>query len=183
MEDSHARYRRSENRGSHNSFGSPLNNNGNQKCTKSKPIVKKAFTRCSTATNSCTIQCANNHQFSNGKTSAKLLCDGGEWILENFGKNDKLACEPKRACPAKPDMQQAEATDCGSTDCTVLCLEGHALPDGSTTMKMTCKNGKWMPVNPDQSFAPHCECKCELNIAKFGIQIITRLNNRLCFPL
>lgn len=71
-------------------------NNQNQPskaCTKPKPFVKNAFKKCSTTTNTCTVQCFNNHQFANGKTSVKLLCNNGEWALENFQKTDKLACE------------------------------------------------------------------------------------------
>lgn len=162
MGGAHNRFRRSGSSGSRGTFGSPLKRPANQKCTKPKPIIKKAFTRCSAAANSCIVRCANNHQFPNGKTSVKLFCDAGEWVLEDLGKNDKLACEPKRPCPAKPEMQQAEASKCGPSNCTVTCAEGHALPDGTTTMQMICKNGKWTPSNEDQSFPPHCECKSRI---------------------
>lgn len=68
-------------------------NPDDQQCPKNKPIIKKAFTRCSSSTNSCIVQCSNNHQFTNGKTSVKLLCKAGAWILEGFEKNDKPVCE------------------------------------------------------------------------------------------
>lgn len=61
-------------------------------CPKNKPIIKKAFTRCST-TSGCIVQCSNNHQFANGKNSAKMLCEAGVWMLEGFEKNDKPICE------------------------------------------------------------------------------------------
>lgn len=68
-------------------------NADDQQCPKNKPIIKKAFTRCSSSTNSCIVQCSNNHQFANGKTSVKLLCMAGAWTLEGFEKSDKPVCE------------------------------------------------------------------------------------------
>lgn len=62
-------------------------------CTKAKPFVKNAFNKCSTATNSCIVQCFKNYQFTNGRESVKLLCNAGEWIMEGFQKTDKPACE------------------------------------------------------------------------------------------
>lgn len=64
-------------------------------CPKNKPIIKKAFTRCSSATNSCIVQCSNKYQFANGKRIVKLLCNAGVWMLEGFEKKDKPVCERK----------------------------------------------------------------------------------------
>lgn len=69
-----------------------------QQCPKKKPIIKKAFTRCSSSTNNCIVQCSNNHQFANGNMSAKLLCKAGAWTLEGFEKNDRPVCERKYHC-------------------------------------------------------------------------------------
>ncbi|XP_055298923.1 mucin-6-like isoform X2 [Sitodiplosis mosellana] len=153
---------------SYNRSPSEPQNNQNQpaepskSCTKPKPFVKNAFKKCSTTTNSCTVQCFNNHQFANGKTSVKLLCNNGEWALENFQKTDKLACELKKknSCPNKPATQQAEA-NCKAESCTITCEKGYALSDGSTSMEMMCKDGEWVPTNPEQSFPLTCEPLCE----------------------
>lgn len=64
-------------------------------CPKAKPIVKKAFSKCSTKTLECTVQCMNKYQFANGKTSIKLLCNSGVWTFDGFEKNDKPVCERK----------------------------------------------------------------------------------------
>lgn len=69
-----------------------------QQCPKRKPIIKKAFTRCSSSTNNCIVQCSNNHQFANGKTSAKLLCKEGVWTIEGFENMDKPVCEREYHC-------------------------------------------------------------------------------------
>lgn len=57
-----------------------------------------------------------------------------------------------------PDSQ-ASKIECDGRNCTISCIEGHALPDGSTEMQMICENDKWMPANEEQSFEPNCERK------------------------
>lgn len=154
-DDSQARYRRSP-YPQRNGYG---NRSNSPPCPKRKPGIRNAFTKCSN--NICTATCKDGNQLPNGKTSTKLQCIAGQWVFEGIEKNDKLACEPKGACPMKPESKQAETTDCGSSNCTITCAEGFALPDGSTSMKMTCKNGKWESADPEQNFAPECECKCK----------------------
>lgn len=68
---------------------------GDKPCPKNKPIFKKAFNRCSSATNTCVVQCSKNHQFANGKDNAKLVCKDDAWMLEGFEKSDRPVCERK----------------------------------------------------------------------------------------
>lgn len=72
---------------------------------------------------------------------------------------DGPQCEKmKSTCPAMPNSQTSKM-DCDGNNCTVSCIEGHALSDGSMEMQMICENNKWMPANKQQSFEPNCERK------------------------
>lgn len=149
-------------------------NSGNRPCPRRMPNVKNAKNRCR-GTN-CQAQCDKGFELPNGENTVKMQCKSSEWILEGFGKNDKVECKPKSSCPSKPDIQQAETTDCGPRECTVNCSEGHSLPDGSTSMKLICKNEKWEPADSNVSFLPHCECKCAHLFVKNVAFAITDFN-------
>lgn len=71
----------------------PMPNADEKPCPKNKPIIKKAFVKCSTS--GCVVQCSKNYQFKNGQSSAKLLCNNGVWTLDGFEKKAKPACKRK----------------------------------------------------------------------------------------
>lgn len=77
--------------------GNSINTNSNRRpCTNKPKAILNASTKCSIVTNSCIVQCLDNYQFPSGDSKMKMLCDDGEWTLENIEWSDKLACERKR---------------------------------------------------------------------------------------
>lgn len=125
---------------------------GNSPC----PYVRNAQTQRSGG--NCKVTCQTNFELPNGAASAIIQRQGNRWVFEGLAQNEKVQCTRKSSCPSKPDTQQAKV-NCGGNECTVNCFEGHSLPDGSTSIKLICKDKKWEPADPNMSFPPNCECK------------------------
>lgn len=65
-------------------------------CTQKPKSIINASVKCTIITNTCKAKCIEGYQFPNGETYMKVICDAGEWTLENLEWSDTLACERKR---------------------------------------------------------------------------------------
>lgn len=64
-------------------------------CTSKPKEIANTIAQCSLVTNNCMYQCLDGHHFPTGDTKIKMICNDGEWVLENIEWNDKIACERK----------------------------------------------------------------------------------------
>lgn len=64
-------------------------------CTSKPRDIANSIAQCSLVTNACVYQCLDGYHFLTGDTKMKMVCNDGEWVLENNEWNDKIACERK----------------------------------------------------------------------------------------
>lgn len=79
---------------------------------------------------------------------------------------DGAQCERrivKETCPLIPHSHTSRS-DCSGNTCSITCIDGHALDDGSTEVEMICQNHKWIIAHSGLSHKPVCKCKIGLYI-------------------
>ncbi|XP_055299091.1 kielin/chordin-like protein [Sitodiplosis mosellana] len=157
----------------------------NEKCGSLPTILNSNPAVCNET--NCEIECMGGYAFPDRTNTVKMICKNGLW---KSSRSDAADCEPfcvkrclnggtcskpgictcldgfkgahceqKTTCRVKPTTVNAKH-NCKANSCKITCDNGHVLPDGSSVMKMDCKNGKWESSLQKQNFAPDCQSKC-----------------------
>ncbi|XP_055299432.1 fibrillin-1-like [Sitodiplosis mosellana] len=155
---------------------------------KTKPAIQNAKTsNCNSDT--CNAYCEAGYAFPDSSTDMELICVQRVWQSKSnqnlplnctphcfspcinggncTGPNKCTCpsgyegdhCESEKDCQTKPASQNT-TLNCDTKQCDITCASGHAFPDGTTSMKMTCEQHIWKPVTPSQSFQPYCQPVC-----------------------
>lgn len=100
---------------------------------------------------------------ASGKCSCPKMCGGAQ-------------CEQLNdTCPVIPHSPTANV-DCAESTCHISCVDGHALPDGSTELQMICKNHMWMPAHNVPAIEPICKRKIYIGIHSLAYKSDTCFN-------
>ncbi|XP_021940110.1 delta and Notch-like epidermal growth factor-related receptor isoform X2 [Zootermopsis nevadensis] len=67
----------------------------------------------------------------------------------------------KKPCLNYPTLPANSRRSCNSKTCTIMCADGHKFPDGSAIANMICRDGTWIPSQPEWKSIPDCEPVCK----------------------
>ncbi|PNF36643.1 hypothetical protein B7P43_G19101, partial [Cryptotermes secundus] len=67
----------------------------------------------------------------------------------------------KKPCLNYPPLPANSRRSCNSKTCTIMCADGHKFPDGSAIANMVCREGAWIPSQPELKTIPDCQPVCK----------------------
>lgn len=116
----------------------------------------------------CKPSCENG-----GKCIEPNVCS----CLPNFGGD---YCQLGK-CDTVPFIDHS-VPDCNSFYCKITCEANYVFPDGSSTIELACKNGKFQPVVPNKPLPTACyRCKIR-GFRKKKTKIKNRFFTVDCYP-
>lgn len=69
---------------------------------------------------------------------------------ETTGNSTKVGSKVSGCVKAKSSFTVVSRT------CTIMCADGHKFPDGSAIANMICRDGTWIPSQPEWKNIPDC---------------------------